>query len=379
MSAGTITITAGGAQPGGEQLPQARRHLHRHAHRGQRPDHRAQVELLADASHGTWKANRILNLTAIDDGQARMARPSSTWRANDPLTGTQVEQLKHRRPVGRTPPAGASIDIQNHLVGSQALASIRTNDNDYPDIDNVMALAPARGRARGFRRPLLLAPAGDRDDVPRRLGRRPRRPPRAGEGEWRSDGAVPRARRPPPFALGRYQSRGQAPPPLHDRLCDPGRRGGARRQHGRPLPRPADQWWPRPAPRRPTTSEGDTRLAALRARTTPTVDRGHHRRADDGTADKRIWWEPRASTQAPGALPPWDLDESHSSSSRANGDVARATGLSAVGTYGAGADAAAEALAVLNGRRRPRRDHPRAASTGGHHRGLEGVAAACRS
>ena len=35
---------------------------------------------------------------------------------------------------------GASIDIQKHLVGRQALASILTNDNDYPFVDKVMAL-----------------------------------------------------------------------------------------------------------------------------------------------------------------------------------------------------------------------------------------------
>ena len=48
--------------------------------------------------------------------------------------------------VGRTPPVGASIDIQRHLVGRQALASIVTSDNGYPKVDKVMAL-PAQAAA----------------------------------------------------------------------------------------------------------------------------------------------------------------------------------------------------------------------------------------
>jgi hypothetical protein len=49
--------------------------------------------------------------------------------------------------VGRTPTIGAEVDIQRHLVGRQCLVSIKTNENDFPAIDTLMALPPARAAA----------------------------------------------------------------------------------------------------------------------------------------------------------------------------------------------------------------------------------------
>lgn len=98
---------------------------------------------MADAKgDGTW-TYRVWTL-AIDggpyDGQV------IDVRANARSSGPKSKQYKFIAAfVGRTPPTGTTIDIQQHLVGRQALASIITNDKDYPEVESLMALpmAPA--------------------------------------------------------------------------------------------------------------------------------------------------------------------------------------------------------------------------------------------
>jgi hypothetical protein len=96
---------------------------------------------MADAKgDGTW-TYRVWTL-AIDggpfDGQV------IDVRANARSTGPKSKQYKFIAAfVGRTPPPGTTIDIQKHLVGRQALASILTNENDYPYVETLMALPPA--------------------------------------------------------------------------------------------------------------------------------------------------------------------------------------------------------------------------------------------
>lgn len=138
MSAGTITITAGRPNRGGEEKDFA-------GPDGTYPvtlvavsDEITEKSTLADAKgDGTW-TYRIWTL-AVDGGE--YDGQVIDLRANARSTGPKSKQFGLVSAfVGRNPPVGASIDIQKHLVGRQALASILTNDNDYPFVDKVMAL-----------------------------------------------------------------------------------------------------------------------------------------------------------------------------------------------------------------------------------------------
>ena len=100
---------------------------------------------LADAKgDGTW-TYRIWTF-AIDGGE--YDGQVIDMRANARSSGPKSKQFGLVAAfVGRTPPVGASIDIQRHLVGRQALASIVTSDNGYPKVDKVMALPAQAARA----------------------------------------------------------------------------------------------------------------------------------------------------------------------------------------------------------------------------------------
>ena len=143
MSAGTITITAGRPNREGEEQDFS-------GPDGTYPvtlvavsDEITEPSTLADAKgDGTW-TYRVWTF-AIDGGE--YDGQVIDMRANARSTGPKSKQFGLVSAfVGRTPPVGASIDIQRHLVGRQALASIVTNDNGYPKVDKVMAL-PASSR-----------------------------------------------------------------------------------------------------------------------------------------------------------------------------------------------------------------------------------------
>ena len=144
MSAGTITITAGRPNRQGDEKDFS-------GPDGTYPvvlvavsDEDTEKSTLADAKgDGTWTYRTWT--FAIDGGE--YDGQVIDKRVNARSTGPKSKQFGLVAAfVGRTPPVGASIDIQRHLVGRQALASILTNDNDYPYVDKVMAL-PAQAAA----------------------------------------------------------------------------------------------------------------------------------------------------------------------------------------------------------------------------------------
>jgi hypothetical protein len=146
MTAGTITITAGRPDRGGDTKDFAG------------PDGTYTAALiavgepvtekssLADAKgDGTW-TYRDWSFAIDDDSE--WAGQVIGVRANTRSTGPNSKQFKMIAAlVGRTPPAGAEIDIQRHLVGRQCLVSIGTNDSGYPVAETFMALPPARQQA----------------------------------------------------------------------------------------------------------------------------------------------------------------------------------------------------------------------------------------
>ena len=155
MSAGTITITAGRPNRQGEEKDFAGPDGTYTVILVAVSDEVTEKSTLADAKgDGTW-TYRTWTM-AIDGGE--YDGQVIDMRANSRSTGPKSKQFGLVAAfVGRTPPAGASIDIQKHLVGRQALASILTNDNDYPYVDKVMALPAQPGN--GPAAPPTPAPA----------------------------------------------------------------------------------------------------------------------------------------------------------------------------------------------------------------------------
>ena len=145
MSAGTITITAGRPNRQGEEKDFSGPDGTYPVTLAAVSDEITEKSTLADAKgDGTW-TYRIWTL-AVDGGE--YDGQVIDLRANARSSGPKSKQFGLVSAfVGRTPPVGAEIDIQRHLVGRQALASILTNDNDYPFVDKVMALPPARVEA----------------------------------------------------------------------------------------------------------------------------------------------------------------------------------------------------------------------------------------
>jgi hypothetical protein len=145
MSAGTITITAGRPNRQGEERD----------FRGPDGTYRVTLAAVSDEiterstlpdakDDGTW-THRVWTL-AIDGGE--YDGQVIDLRANARSAGPKSKQYGLVAAfVGRIPPVGAEIDIARHLVGRQALASILTNDNDYPYVDKVMALPKDGGGA----------------------------------------------------------------------------------------------------------------------------------------------------------------------------------------------------------------------------------------
>ena len=127
MSAGTITITAGRPNRQGDEKDFT-------GPDGTYPvtlvavsDEITEPSTLADAKgDGTW-TYRVWTF-AIDGGECD--GQVIDLRANARSSGPNSKQFGLVSAfVGRTPPVGAQIDIQRHLVGRQALASIVTGDN----------------------------------------------------------------------------------------------------------------------------------------------------------------------------------------------------------------------------------------------------------
>jgi hypothetical protein len=138
MSAGTITITAGRPNRQGDEKDFSGPDGTYTVTLVAVSDEVTEKSTLADAKgDGTWTYRTWT--FAIDGGE--YDGQVIDLRANARSTGPKSKQFGLVAAfVGRTPPVGASIDIQKHLVGRQALASILTNDNDYPYVDKVMAL-----------------------------------------------------------------------------------------------------------------------------------------------------------------------------------------------------------------------------------------------
>jgi hypothetical protein len=128
---------------------------------------------MADAKgDGTWTYR---TWTLAVDGGANDGEVIDV-RANARSAGPKSKQYGMIAAfVGRTPTVGAEVDIQRHLVGRQALASIKTNDSDYPYVDAVMALPPgaatrpapaAEPAAAAEPEPPLPEPPAAGDDLP---------------------------------------------------------------------------------------------------------------------------------------------------------------------------------------------------------------------
>lgn len=100
---------------------------------------------MADArGDGTWTYRDWT--FAIDGGQ--YDGQVLDVRANASSSGPKSKQFAIIAAlIGRTPPVGAQIDIQAHLVGRQCLLGIKTNDNDYPYADTFMAVPGAQATA----------------------------------------------------------------------------------------------------------------------------------------------------------------------------------------------------------------------------------------
>jgi hypothetical protein len=157
MSAGTITITAGRPNRQGEERDFSG------------PDGTYPVTLvavseevtepssLADAKgDGTW-TYRVWTF-AIDGGECD--GQVIDMRANARSAGPTSKQFGLVAAfVGRTPPVGAQVDIQRHLVGRQALASIVTSDNGFPKVDKVLALPAQRNGSAPAPTPAPAPPA----------------------------------------------------------------------------------------------------------------------------------------------------------------------------------------------------------------------------
>lgn len=90
--------------------------------------------------------------------------------------------------IGRTPPVGAQIDIQAHLVGRQCLLGIKTNDSDYPYADTFMAVP---GDQATSQQP--AAPTNSEAMVPQQPARQrqPRRPLTIETPVYDAQGLVP--------------------------------------------------------------------------------------------------------------------------------------------------------------------------------------------
>ena len=157
MSAGTITITAGRPNREGEEKDFSGPDGTYTVTLVAVSDEITEKSTLADAKgDGTW-TYRVWTF-AIDGGE--YDGQVIDKRVNARSSGPKSKQFGLVAAfVGRTPPVGASIDIQRHLVGRQALASILTNDNDYPYVDKVMALPVAAPVVTPAPAPPAAAPA----------------------------------------------------------------------------------------------------------------------------------------------------------------------------------------------------------------------------
>lgn len=150
MSNGTITITAGRPNRQGDEKDFSGPDGTYTVTLAAVSDEITEKSNLADAKgDGTW-TYRVWTL-AIDGGE--YDGQVIDIRANARSAGPKSKQYGLVAAfVGRTPPVGAQIDIQKHLVGRQALAYIATNENDYPVVDKVMAL-PSSGKANAVPAP----------------------------------------------------------------------------------------------------------------------------------------------------------------------------------------------------------------------------------
>ena len=157
MTADTITITAGRPDRGGDTKDFAGPDGTYTAALIAVGESVTEKSSLADAKgDGTW-TYRDWSFAIDDDSE--WAGQVIGVRANTRSTGPNSKQFKMIAAlVGRTPPAGAEIDIQRHLVGRQCLVSIGTNDSGYPVAETFMALPPARP-ANGPGAPPVPAPA----------------------------------------------------------------------------------------------------------------------------------------------------------------------------------------------------------------------------
>lgn len=106
---------------------------------------------MADAKgDGTWTYR---DWTFAIDGGTPFDGQVLDVRANAGSSGPKSKQFAIIAAlVGKTPPVGARIDIQQHLVGRQCLLGIKTNENDFPYADTFMAVpgqpaAPAAAQA----------------------------------------------------------------------------------------------------------------------------------------------------------------------------------------------------------------------------------------
>lgn len=117
---------------------------------------------LADAKgDGTWTYR---DWTFAIDDESEFNGQVIDVRANAGSSGPKSKQYGIIAAlVGRTPPVGAQLDIQKHLVGRQCLVSIATDeDNGYPKIQTFMALPPSRQQAPA------AAPAPEPEPAPLR-------------------------------------------------------------------------------------------------------------------------------------------------------------------------------------------------------------------
>jgi hypothetical protein len=94
---------------------------------------------MADAKgDGTWTYR---DWTFAIDGGTPFDGQVIDVRANASSSGPKSKQFAIIAAlVGRTPPVGAKVDIQQHLIGRSCLLGIRTNENDYPFADTFMAV-----------------------------------------------------------------------------------------------------------------------------------------------------------------------------------------------------------------------------------------------
>jgi hypothetical protein len=142
MPAGTITITAGRPNRGGDEKEFSGPDATYTATLMAVSEPVTEKSSMADAKgDGTWTYRTWTFAMEPDEGVLDV-------RANTRSAGPKSKQYEIIAAlVGRTPPIGAEVDIQKHLVGRQCMVAIETNEKDYPYIKTFMALPPPKATA----------------------------------------------------------------------------------------------------------------------------------------------------------------------------------------------------------------------------------------